>query len=144
MVHRIDAKDRVEEIVVERQRRIRVRDFKCYPVSLIGVGHAHSSGSDSCFVGVNPRDSAIHAFGDISRRPAGATGDFENMMLRPKTKPRNEPIVFLDCSPTVLANVLTESLFTNRLKDMFGEMAVGAVEKINSFRHGENLSVGRM
>jgi hypothetical protein len=58
-------------------------------------------------------------------------------MLRSKIKPRNEPIVFLDCGPTVLPNVLTESFLTNRLKDLFGEMAVRAVKEINAFGHGE-------
>ena len=66
------------------------------------------------------------------------------MMLRSKIKPRKEPIVFLDCGPTVLANVLTESLLTDRLKDLFGEMAVRAVKEINAFCHGEGLSVDRM
>jgi hypothetical protein len=65
-------------------------------------------------------------------------------MLRSKIKPRNEPIIFLDCGPTVLANVLTESLLTDRLKDLFGEMAVRAVKEINAFRHGEGLSIDRM
>jgi hypothetical protein len=61
-------------------------------------------------------------------------------MLRSKIKPRNEPIVFLYRSPTVLANVLTESLLTDRLKDLFDEMTVSAVKEINAFRHGEDLS----
>jgi hypothetical protein len=43
-----------------------------------------------------------------------------------------------------LANVLTEGLLTDRLKDLFGEMAVSAVEKINAFCHGKRLSVDRM
>ena len=144
MIHRVDAKDRVEGIIIERQRGIGVRDFKCYPISLIGVGNALSGGSDSCLIGVDARDSATHAIGEISRGSAGATGDFENVMLRSKIKPRNEPIVFLDCGPTVLANVLTESLLTDRLKDLFGEMAVRAVKEINAFCHGEGLSVDRM
>jgi hypothetical protein len=65
-------------------------------------------------------------------------------MLRSKIKPRNEPIVVLYRSPTVLANVLTESLLTDRLKDLFGEMAVRAVKEINAFCHGECLSVDRI
>jgi hypothetical protein len=144
MVHRIDAKDGVERIIIERQSGIGVRDFERYPISLIGVRHTQVRGSDSRFVGVDPRHSAIHFIGDIPRGSAGPTGDFENVMLRPKIKPRNKPIVFLDCGPTVLANVPTGSLLTNRLKDLFGEMAVRAVEKINAFRHSEDLSVDRM
>jgi hypothetical protein len=140
MVHRVDAKDCVEGIIIERQSGIGVRDFKCYPISLIGVGHAQSGGSDSCLIGVYARNAATHAIGEIPRRSAGATGDFENVMLGSKIKPRNEPIVFLDRSPTVLANVLTESLLTDRLKDLFGEMTVRAVKEINAFRHGEGLS----
>jgi hypothetical protein len=140
MIHRIDAKDRIEGIITERQWGIGVRDFKCYPISLIGAGHALSGGSDSCLIGVDACDSATHAIGKIPRRSARATGDFENVMLRSKIKPRNEPIVFLYCSPTVLANVLTESLLTNRFEDLFGEMAVRAVKEINAFRHGEGLS----
>ena len=66
------------------------------------------------------------------------------MMLRSKIKPRKEPIVFLDCGPTVLANVLTESLLTDRLEDLFGEMAVSAIKEINAFCHGEDLSIDRM
>jgi hypothetical protein len=65
-------------------------------------------------------------------------------MLRSKIKPRKETIVFLDCGPTVLANVLTECLLTDRLKDLFGEMAVRAIKEINAFCHGEGLSVDRM
>ena len=65
-------------------------------------------------------------------------------MLRAKIKPRNETVVFVDCGPTVLANVLTESFLTNRLKDLLGEMAVGAVKEINAVCHGEGLSVDRM
>jgi hypothetical protein len=65
-------------------------------------------------------------------------------MFRPKIKPRNEPIVFLDCGPTVLTNVLTKSFRTNRLEDIFGEMAVRAIKEINAFCHGEDLSVDRM
>jgi hypothetical protein len=61
-------------------------------------------------------------------------------MLRSKIKPRKEPIVFIDCGPTVLTNVLTESLLTNRFEDLFGEMTVRAVKEINAFRHGEGLS----
>ena len=144
MVHRVDAKDRVEGIIIERQWGIGVRDFKCYPISLIGAGDAQSGGSDSCLIGVDARDSATHAIGEIPRGSAGATSDFENVMLRSKIKPRNEPIVFLDCGPTVLANVLTESLLTDRLKDLFGEMAVRAIKEINAFCHGEGLSVDRM
>jgi hypothetical protein len=140
MVHRVDAKDCVEGIIIERQWGVGVRDFKCYPISLIGVGHAQSGGRDSCFVGVDARDSATHIIGEIPRRSAGATGDFENVMLGSKIKPRNEPIVFLYRSPTVLANVLTESFLTDRLKDLFGEMTVRAVKEINAFRHGEGLS----
>ena len=118
MIHRVDAKERVEGIIIERQSGIGVRDFKCYPISLIGPGYALSGGSDSCLIGVDARDSATDAIGDIPRGSAGATGDFENVMLRSKIKPRKEPIVFLDCGPTVLANVLTERLLTDRLKDL--------------------------
>jgi hypothetical protein len=35
MVHRIDAKHRVEGIVIERQSGIGVRNSKRYPISLI-------------------------------------------------------------------------------------------------------------
>jgi hypothetical protein len=140
MVHRVDANERVEGIIIERQWGVGVRDFKCYPISLIGVGHAQNGGSDSCLIGVYARDSATHAIGEIPRRSAGATGDFENVMLRSKIKPRNEPIVFLYRRPTVLANVLTESLLTDRFEDLFGEMTVRAVKEINAFRHGEGLS----
>jgi len=144
MVHRIDAKERVEGIIIERQWGIGVRDFKCYPINLIGAGYAESGGSDSCLVGVDARDSATHGIGEIPRRSAGSTSDFENMMLRSKLKPRKDPIVFLDCGPTVLANVLTECLLTDRLKDLFGEMAVRAIKEINVFCHGEFRSVDRM
>jgi hypothetical protein len=144
MVHRVDAKYCVEGIIVERQSGIGVRDFKCYPIRLIRTGHALSGGSDSCFISVDARDSATHPVGEIPRGSAGATGDFQNVMLRSKIKPRNEAIVFLDCGPTVLANVLTESLPTDRLKHLFGEMAVRAIKEINAFCHGEGLSVDRM
>jgi hypothetical protein len=144
MVHRVDAKDRVEGIIIERQWGIGVRDFKCYPINLIGAGHAQSGGSDSRLIGVDARDSATHAIGEIPRGSAGSTSYFENVMLRSKIKPRKEPIVFLDCGPTVLANVLTECLLTDRLEDVFGEMAVRAIKEINAFWHGEDLSVDRM
>jgi hypothetical protein len=144
MIHRVDAKDRVEGIIIKRQSGIGVRDFKCYPISLIGTGHAQSGGSDSCLIGVDARDSATHTIGEIPRGAAGATGDFENVMLRSKIKPRKEAIVFLDCSPTVLTNVVTESLLTDRLEDLFGEMAVRAIKEIDAFCHGEDLSVDRM
>ena len=144
MVHRVDAKDRVEGIIIERQWGIGVRDFKCYPISLIGAGHAQSGGSDSCLIGVYARDSTTHAIGEISRGSTGSTSYFEDVMFWSKVKPGKEQIVFLDRSPTVLANVLAECLPTDRLKDMFGEMAVRAVEEINAFRHGENPSVDRM
>jgi hypothetical protein len=137
MIHGIDAKDRIEGIIIERQSGIGVCDFKCYPISLIGAGYALSGGSDSRLIGVDAGDSATHAIGEIARGTAGATCDFENVMLRSKIKPRNEPIVFVDCGPTVLANVLTEGFLTDRLKDLFGEMAVRAVKKINAFCHGE-------
>jgi hypothetical protein len=140
MVHRIDAKDRVEGIVIEGQWGIGVRDFEYYPIGLIGAGNTLSGGSDSCLIGVDARDLAIHTIGEIPRGSAGATSDFENVMLRSKIKPRNEPIVFFYCGPTVLANVLTESFFTDCLKDLFGEMAVRAVKKINAFCHCEGLS----
>ena len=65
-------------------------------------------------------------------------------MLGSKIKPRNKPIIFLDRGPTVLANVVTESFLTDRLKDLFGEMAVRAIKEINAFCHGEGLSVDRM
>jgi DNA helicase IV len=78
----------------------------------------------------------------MQRGSAGATGDFENVMLRSKIKLRNEPIVFLYRSPTVLANVLAESLLTDRLKDLFGEMAVRVVKEINAFCHGEGPPIG--
>ena len=58
-------------------------------------------------------------------------------MLRSKIEPRDESTVFLYCGPTVLANVLTESFLTNRLKNLLGEMAVGTVKEINAFYHGE-------
>ena len=109
-----------------------------------GVGYALSGGSDSCLIGVNARDSATHAIGEILRGSTGATSDFENMMLGSKIKPGKEPVVFLDRGPTVLANVLTESLPTDRLKDLFGEMAVRAIKEINAFCHGEGLSVDRI
>jgi hypothetical protein len=144
MVHRVDAKDCVERIIIERQWGIGVCDFECYPISLIGVGYAQGGGSDSCLIGVDTCDSATHAVGEIPRGSAGATSDFKNVMLRSKIKPRNEPIVFLDCGPTVLPNVITESLFTDRLKDLFGKMAVRAVKKINAFCHGDGLSATRM
>ena len=133
-------RSRVKGIIIERQSGIGVRDFKCYPISLIGVGYAQSGGSDSCLIGVYARDSAIHAVGEIPRGSAGTTSDFENMMLRSKVEPRNESIVFLYRSPTVLANVLTKSLLTDRFEDLFGEMAVRAVKQINAFRHDEGLS----
>src|SRR5205809_8144252 len=100
MVHRVDTKDRVEGIVIERQWGIGVRDFKCYPISLIGAGHAQSGGSDSCLIGVDARDSAPHPIGEIPRGSARAPNDFENVMCRSKLKPRKEAIVFLDPGPT--------------------------------------------
>ena len=144
MVHRVDAKDRVKGIIIERQWGIGVRDFKCYSISLIEAGQAQSGGSDSCFIGVDARDSATHALGEILCGSARATGYFENVMLRSKIKPRKKSIVFLDCGPTVLANVPTESFCTDRLKDLFGEMAVRAIKEINAFCHGEGLSVDRI
>src|SRR5580765_2457637 len=113
MVHRIDAKERVKGVILERQWGIGVRDFKCYPISLIGAGYAQRGSSDSCLIGVDARDSATHLVGEIPRGSAGATGDFENVMLGSKIEPRDELIVFLYRSPTVLANVLTESLLTD-------------------------------
>jgi hypothetical protein len=139
MVHRVDAKAR--QIIIERQWGIGVRDFKGYSVSLIGAGHAQIGGSDSCFICVDARDSATHTIGEIARGSAGSTGDFESLMLRSKIKPRKEPIVFFDCGPTVLTNVRPKS-HLDRLKDLFGEMALGAIE-INAFCHGEGLSVDR-
>jgi hypothetical protein len=65
-------------------------------------------------------------------------------MFRSKIKPGKELIVFLGRGPTVLANVLTESFLTDRLKDLFGEMAVRAIKEISAFCHGEGLSVDRM
>jgi hypothetical protein len=65
-------------------------------------------------------------------------------MLRSKIKPRNEPIVFLGRGLPVLANVLTESLLTDLRRNLFGEMTVGAIKKINAFCHGEGLSIDRM
>jgi hypothetical protein len=65
------------------------------------------------------------------------------VMLRSKIKPRNEPIVFFDGGPAILANVLIESFLTNRLKDLFGEMALCAVEEIDAFRHGDDRSITR-
>ena len=144
MVHRVDAKHRVEEIIVERQSGIRVCDFECYPIGLTGPRHALVSGSDSCLIRVDAGDAATYATREIPRRSAGATGDLENVMVRAKIKPRNEPVVLLKCGPTVLANILTKSFFTNRFKDLFGEMAVRAVKEINAFCHGEGLSVDRM
>jgi hypothetical protein len=144
MVHRVDAKDRVEGIIIERQWGVGVRDFECYPIGLIGVGDAKIGGSDSCLIGVDARDSATHPIGEIPRGSAGSTSYFESVMLRSKIKPRKEPIVFLDCGPTVLANVLTECLLTDRLEDLFGEMAVRAIKEINAFCHDEGLSVDRM
>jgi hypothetical protein len=140
MVHRVDANERVEGIIIEWQWGISVRGFKCYPISLIGAGQAQSGGRDSCLIGVDARDAATHAIGEIPRRSAGTASHFENVMVGSKIKPRNEPIVFLYRRPTVLANVLTESLLTDRLKDLFGEMTVRAVKEINAFRHGEDLS----
>ena len=140
MVHRVDAKDRVEGIIIERQWGIGVRDFKCYPISLIGAGHAQSGGSDSCLIGVDARDSATHAIGEIPRGSAGAASDFANVMLRSEIKPRKEPIVFFECGPTVLA----KSLLTDRLKDLFGEMAVRVIKEINASCHGGGLSINRM
>jgi hypothetical protein len=61
-------------------------------------------------------------------------------MLRSKVEPRNESIVFLYRSPTVLANVLAKSLLADRFEDLFGEMAVRAVKEIDAFRHDEDLS----
>jgi hypothetical protein len=139
MVHRVDAKDRVEGIIFERQWRIGVRDSKSYAISLTRAGHARRGGSDSYLIGVDARDSTIRAIGKIPRGSARATGDFENAMLRSKIKQRNEPIVFVDCGPTVLANVLPESFLTDRLKDLFGEVAVRAVKEINAFCHGKDL-----
>jgi hypothetical protein len=65
-------------------------------------------------------------------------------MLRSKIKPRNKPVVFVDCGPTILANILTKSFLTNRFKDLFGEMTVRAVKEIYALCHGESLSVDRM
>jgi len=144
MVHRIDAKDRVEGIIIERQWGIGVRDFKCYPIALIGAGHAQIGGSDSCLISVDARDSATDASGEIPRGSAGSTSDFENVMFRSKIKPGEELIVFLDRGPTVLANVLAECLLTDRLKDLFGEMAVRAIKEIDAFCHGEGLPVDRI
>ena len=144
MVHRVDAKDRVEGVIIERQWGIGVRDFKCDPIVMIGAGHAQIGGSDSCLICVNARDSATHASGEISRGTAGSTSYFENVMFGSKIKPGKELIVFLDRGPTVLANVLAECLLTDRLKDLFGEMAVRAVKEINAFCHVENLSLDRM
>ena len=35
MIHRIDAENRVERVIIERQRGIRIRHGKGYPISLI-------------------------------------------------------------------------------------------------------------
>src|SRR5262245_27872275 len=107
MVHRVDAKDSVEGIIIERQSRIGVRDFERNPIGQIGVGHALSGRSDPCLIGVDTGDSAIHPISEVSRWSAGTTGGFENVVFRPKIKPRNEPIVFVYRSPTVLTNILT-------------------------------------
>jgi hypothetical protein len=58
-------------------------------------------------------------------------------MLRSQIKPRKEAVVFLDRIPTVLTNIPTERFFADRLQDLFGEMAVRAIEEINPFCHRE-------
>src|SRR5438046_10147829 len=100
-------------------------------MSLIGAGHALTGGSDSCLICVDACDSATHAMGKIPRGSAGATGDFENVMLRSKIKPRDEAIVFLYCGPNVLVNVMTESIITDRFEELFGEMTVRVITAIN-------------
>ena len=82
MVHRVDAKKPVKEIILERQSGIGVRDFKGYAISRIGVGHALSGVGDSCLIGIDARDPAIRVIGQIPRGSTGATSDFENMIAQ--------------------------------------------------------------
>jgi hypothetical protein len=137
MIHRVDTKDCIERIVIERQYGIGVCGFKRDSIAEIGPGHALSSGSDSCLIRVYTGDSTTCGAGQVSGGSAGATGDFQNVMLRLKIQPRYEVIVFIGCGPTVLADVLTERLPANCLKDLLSEMAVRAVEEINAFRHSD-------
>ena len=44
--------------------------------------------------------------------------------------------IVVSCS----GHVFPESFFTNCLKALFGEMTVRAVEEINAFRHGKDVS----
>jgi hypothetical protein len=137
MIHRVDTKDCIERIVIERQYGIGVCGFKRDSIGEIGPGHALSSGSDSCLIRVYTGDSTTCGAGQVPGGSAGATGDFQNVMLRLKIQPRYEAIVFVGCGPTVLADVLTERLLANCLKDLLSEMAVRAVEEINAFRHSD-------
>ncbi len=137
MIHRIDAKDRVERIIIKGQPGIRVCHGKGYSICLIGVGCPLSSRSDSGFICVDARNSATQAIDEITCRSAGAASHFKSVMLRSQIKPRKEAIVFVDRIPTVLTNVLTKCFLADRLQDLFREMAVRAIEEINALCHCE-------
>ena len=122
MIHRIDAKDRVERVINERQSRIRVRDGKAYPIGLIQFGRPLSGRINSCFICVDSRNSATQAIGEIACGPAGTASDFKNVMLGQKIKPRKETIIFFNRIPTILANVLTECFFADRFQNLPGEV----------------------
>jgi hypothetical protein len=109
MIDSVNAGDRVEAVFPERQRPIGVRTVKLSAVGESAFGRQRSRRPNAIFFHIDANNRASAFCGYSQSWAAGAAGYIKQSLPRGELEPRDEPILFISCKPTVLPDVFAES-----------------------------------
>ena len=127
VVDRVDAQQRVEAPVVERQGFARVASHEPRTVGeplLSGCGVRRG---DARIVHVDAGHAAAGLTSHEQRGSARSACDLEHVALRVELEPSTEGALLIGRQPRVLADLLAERLGSDRLVELVGEACVGLV-----------------
>jgi len=106
-----------------------------------GAGHLRG-GRDSALVRVDASDATAGRAREVARGTARPAGDFERVTGGGQLERGDERVVLVDRRPTVLTDVDAEGLLADRIEDLGREVALRAVEEVDSFRHRRSAEEG--
>jgi hypothetical protein len=135
MIHRVDAQQCVEGVVIEWQRARRIRHHEFQTLRETRTGCRTVGGLHATRIGVQTRHATTRLPGEVQCRTPGAAGNLYYMGLVAEAQRLDEAFVFVGRDPAVLADVLAERRRTHRRQHLFGEVCVGVVKEVYTRGH---------
>src|SRR5262249_39055598 len=124
MIDRVDAENRIERAVVERQRLIRVGSNEAHLPLETGLAREPLPSCHCIIEQLNTNGLASRQLGKVKGRPARAPSHIQQSSGNSQSQLPTKPFELAPREPAVLADILTERSAANLLVYVRGEVAI--------------------